>query len=63
MLDIVNIKFAATNLKAKIMSSLEKRAWLTLWSMCPVYCVYFVIQIWFPTLLPTMLDRFAASPW
>lgn len=59
MLDIVNIKFAATNLKAKIMSSLEKRAWLTLWSMCPVYCVYFVIQIWFPTLLPTMLDRFA----
>lgn len=36
------------------MSSLEKRAWLTLWSMCPPYCVYFVIQFGFPSLLPTM---------
>jgi uncharacterized membrane protein len=39
------------------MSSLEKRAWLALWSMCPVYCVYFAIQIRFPDLLPTMLER------
>ena len=41
------------------MSSLEKRAWLALWSMCPVYCVYFAIQIWWPALLPTFLDRIA----
>ena len=41
------------------MSSLEKRAWLTLWSMCPVYVVYFAIQIALPALLPTMLDRIA----
>lgn len=41
------------------MSSLEKRAWLTLWSMCPVYVVYFAIQLAFPTLLPTMLERLA----
>ena len=39
------------------MSSLEKRAWLALWSMCPVYCIYFAIQIGFPDLLPTMLER------
>ncbi len=39
------------------MSSLEKRAWLTLWSMCPVYVVYFAIQIGFPALLSTMLER------
>ena len=41
------------------MSSLEKRAWLALWSMCPVYCIYFAIQIGFPNLLPTMLERIA----
>lgn len=41
------------------MSSLEKRAWLTLCSMCPVYVVYFAIQVAFPALLPTMLDRIA----
>ena len=39
------------------MSSLEKRAWLTLWSMCPVYCIYFSIQIGFPDRLSTMLER------
>ena len=27
--------------------------------MCPVHCVYFAIQIGFPALLPTMLDRVA----
>ncbi len=36
------------------MSSLEKRAWLMLWSMCPAYAVYFAIQGGFPALLPTM---------
>jgi hypothetical protein len=41
------------------MSSLQKRAWLALWSMCPVYCVYFVIQIGLPYLQPTMLERIA----
>ena len=41
------------------MSSLEKRAWLALWSMCPVYALYFATQITLPALLPTMLDRIA----
>ena len=41
------------------MSSLEKRAWLSLWSMCLPYCVYFAIQIGWPALLPTFLDRIA----
>jgi uncharacterized membrane protein len=36
------------------MSSLEKRAWLMLWSMCPAYAVYFAIQAGLPALLPTM---------
>ena len=27
--------------------------------MCPVYCVYFAIQIGLPDLLPTMLERIA----
>ena len=40
------------------MSPLEKRAWLTLWSMCPVYLVYFTIRIGFPDLMDTMLQRF-----
>lgn len=39
------------------MSSLQKRAWLALWSMCPVYCIYFAIQIGLPNLLTTMLER------
>lgn len=41
------------------MSTLEKRAWLYLWSLCPVYSVYFAIQLWYPALLPTMVERFA----
>ncbi len=39
------------------MSSLQKRAWLALWSMCPVYLVYFAIQIGFPDRLTTLLER------
>ncbi len=39
------------------MSSIEKRAWLTLWTMCPVYLVYFTIQAGFPELTPTMLSH------
>lgn len=39
------------------MSTLEKRAWLTLWSMSPPYLIYFFVQGAFPNLLPTMLDR------
>lgn len=41
------------------MSPLEKRAWLTLWSMCPVYLVYFTIRLGFPDVMATMLQRFA----
>ncbi len=33
------------------MASLEQRAWLTLGSMCPAYCVYFIIQVAFPGLV------------
>ena len=40
------------------MSPLEKRAWLTLWSMCPVYIVYFTIRFGFPDLLTSMGERF-----
>lgn len=40
------------------MSSIEQRAWLTLWTMCPVYAVYFAIQAWDPQLAPTPLSRF-----
>lgn len=39
------------------MSALQKRAWLTLWSMCPVYCLYFAIQIGLPDRFTTMLER------
>ena len=39
------------------MSALQKRAWLTLWSMCPVYCLYFAIQIGLPDLFTSMLER------
>jgi uncharacterized membrane protein len=41
------------------MSPLEKRAWLTLWSMCPVYLVYFTIRLGFPDVMTSMLQRFA----
>ena len=40
------------------MPILEKRAWLTLWTMCPVYVVYFAIQIGWPQLTPTVLSKF-----
>ena len=30
------------------MTLIEKRAWLTLWTMCPVYLVYFAIQVGWP---------------
>jgi uncharacterized membrane protein len=41
------------------MSPLEKRAWLTLWSMCPVYLVYFTIRLGFPDVMTSMLQRVA----
>ncbi|KQY52216.1 DUF2178 domain-containing protein [Lysobacter sp. Root494] len=40
------------------MSTFEKRAWLTLWTMCPGYLVYFAVQIFYPQLTPTVLSRF-----
>ncbi|WP_426687490.1 DUF2178 domain-containing protein [Rhodanobacter ginsengiterrae] len=40
------------------MSPLEKRAWLTLWSMCPVYVVYFTLRIGFPDVMTSLLERF-----
>lgn len=39
------------------MSSLEKRAWLALWSQCPPYVVYFLIQGVWPMWLTTFLER------
>ena len=39
------------------MSSLEKRAWLMLWSMCPVFLAYFTVQYAFPNLLPDFKAR------
>src|ERR1700760_602795 len=41
------------------MSSLESRAWLTLWSMCPPYLVYFALQLAAPAWLTTLLQRIA----
>lgn len=41
------------------MSSLEKRAWLMLWSMCPPYLVYFVIQSVWPDWLTRLLPKLA----
>jgi hypothetical protein len=41
------------------MSSLEKRAWLALWSLCPPYVVYFLIQTECPMWLTTFLERIA----
>lgn len=40
------------------MSSLEKRAWLGLLSMCPAYFVYFAVQASAPDLAHTVLQRF-----
>jgi len=39
------------------MSPLEKRAWLNICSVVPPYLVYFAIQIAFPHLLTTFMDR------
>jgi len=41
------------------MSPLENRAWLMLWTMCPIYLVYFAIQIAAPPWLSSMLQRIA----
>jgi len=41
------------------MSSLEKRAWLALWSQCPPYVVYFLMQAECPMWLTTFLERIA----
>jgi uncharacterized membrane protein len=41
------------------MSSLEKRAWLALWSQCPPYAVYFLIQGVWPAWLATFQERIA----
>ena len=41
------------------MSSLESRAWLTLWSMCPPYLLYFALQLAAPAWLTTLLQRIA----
>lgn len=41
------------------LSTVEKRAWLTLLSMCPPYLVYFAIQAAWPGLLPSFMDRIA----
>ena len=40
------------------MTLIEKRAWLTLWTMCPGYLIYFAIQIGWPELTPTVLSKF-----
>lgn len=39
------------------MSALEKRAWLTLWSMGPPYLVYFIIQYGFPSRVPDLMSH------
>ena len=39
------------------MSSLEKRAWLSLISMFPAYLAYFTVVISLPSLLPGMLQQ------
>ncbi len=57
MFVLINIKSAKTNLQATIMPILEKRAWLTLWSMCPPYFVYFAIQWLYAGQPSTMLQR------
>lgn len=41
------------------LSPTEKRAWLAVWSMCPVYAIYFAIQLLAPDLFPTFLGRIA----
>jgi uncharacterized membrane protein len=41
------------------MSPLEKRAWLMLWTMSPIYLVYFAVQIAAPAWLTGILPRIA----
>lgn len=41
------------------MSPFEKRAWLALWSQCPPYIIYFLIQAECPMWLTTFLERIA----
>jgi hypothetical protein len=41
------------------MSSLQNRAWLSLWGMCPAYIVYFALQIASPIWLTTLMERIA----
>lgn len=57
MLNIFTIMDAIHN-PVLPMTIIEKRAWLTLWTMCPVYLVYFAIQIAYPQLAPTFLSKF-----
>lgn len=40
------------------MSSLESRAWLSLWGMCPPYLIYFAVQLASPGWPGTILGRF-----
>jgi hypothetical protein len=40
------------------MSSLESRAWLSLWGMCPPYLIYFAVQLAAPGWPGTVLGRF-----
>lgn len=40
------------------MTLIEKRAWLTLWTMCPVYLVYFAIQVGWPDWPSGFLAKF-----
>ena len=57
MFTIINIVNTKTNTEITLMSPLEKRAWLTLCSMCPVYLVYFTIRLGFPDVMTTMRQR------
>ena len=58
MLKILTIESAIHYMRPAPMPTLEKRAWLSLWTMCPGYLVYFAIQIAYPELTPTVLSRF-----
>ena len=57
MLDIRNIMLSIANLKGIEMVAWESRAWLTLWSMCPPYVIYFAIQLGSPGWPITMWER------
>ncbi|WP_430391184.1 hypothetical protein [Dyella sp. 20L07] len=57
MLCLYNITSCHINSGGAVMSPIQKRAWLNIWSMCPVYCLYFMVQFLAPGLLPTMMAR------